>query len=106
MTISCFFFFAFSFPRSQLTGGKLRVAWESGRFFLADSEPMNNGNWHWAELKWMGSELWLNTDYGHHEKTVPIESKISGLFPVKISLGGLETAGPNLTALIGCMKVG
>ncbi|XP_045034928.1 protocadherin-like wing polarity protein stan isoform X2 [Daphnia magna] len=82
--------------------GKLSITWESGQFSLADTEPLNDGKWHWAELKWMQGELWLNTDYGLYEKTVPVDSKLTGLMPARVVLGRLETA--NTTGLIGCIK--
>ena len=88
---------------AQTIGGKLSVAWESGQFTLADTEPLNDGKWHWAELKWMQGELWLNTDYGLYEKTVPVDSKLTGLMPTKVVLGRLETT--NTTGFIGCIKV-
>ena len=71
----------------QTIGGKLSVAWESGQFTLADTEPLNDGKWHWAELKWMQGELWLKTDYELYEKTVPVDSKLTGLIPTKVVLG-------------------
>lgn len=92
-----------SFYLLKTIGGKLSVSWESGQFTLVDSEPLNDGKWHWAELKWMQGELWLNTDYGLYEKTVPVESKLTGLLPSKVILGWLETA--NTTGLVGCIKV-
>ena len=51
----------------------------------------------------MQGELWLNTDYGLYEKTVPVESKLTGILPAKVILGRLETS--NATGLIGCIKV-
>lgn len=87
----------------QTIDGKLSITWESGQFSLADTEPLNDGKWHWAELKWMQGELWLNTDYGLYEKTVPVDSKLTGLMPTRVVLGRLETV--NTTGLIGCIKV-
>lgn len=52
----------------------------------------------------MQGELWLNTDYGLYEKTVPVESKLTGLLPAKVILGKLESSD-NITGLIGCIKV-
>jgi len=94
----------------QLTdGGRLAVRWESGEFELAQvAEPaMDDGKWHWTELKWMNDELWLNVDYGHYEKTVAIESKLQGLVVAKVSIGGVQdlTDAPvGLQGLVGCVK--
>lgn len=82
----------------------MSVSWESGQFTLVEAEPLNDGKWHWAELKWMQGELWLNTDYGLYEKTVPVESKLNGLLPARVTIGWLEGAD-NLTGLVGCIKV-
>lgn len=65
---------------------------------------MSDGKWHSAELKWMQGELWLNTDYGYHEKTVPVDSKLVGLEVTKVSIGGLNDDEDPFIGLIGCIK--
>ena len=75
---------------------------------MSDAEAVDDGKWHTVELKWMQGELWLNLDYGLHEKTVAVESRLQGLHVDKVSVGGLETAGSepaNIIPFIGCIKV-
>ena len=85
----------------------MSISWESGQFIMKDTEPLNDGKWHLVELKWMLGELWLNTDYGLHEKTVPVDSKLQGLYVEQVSVGGLQDPEPkvNIEPFIGCIKV-
>lgn len=74
---------------------------------MKDSELLNDGKWHLVELKWMLGELWLNTDYGLYEKTVPVDSKLQGLYVEQVSVGGLQDPEPKVSIepFIGCIKV-
>ena len=94
-----------NFASVQLADGRLKVRWESGEFNLTDSEPLSDGKWHATELKWMHGELWLSTDYGHHEKTVPVDSKLNGLEVTKVSVGGVnDNDADDVIGLVGCIK--
>jgi Laminin G domain len=87
----------------QMSNGKIQLHWQS-TIHVLESEPLNNGKWHFLEIKWMQGEVWLSVDNGYYEKTVAVDTKLQGLSVIKVSVGGLE--GTRTTdSLVGCIKV-
>jgi hypothetical protein len=87
----------------QMSNGKIQLHWQS-TIHVLESELLNNGKWHFLEIKWMQGEVWLSVDNGYYEKTVAVDTKLQGLSVIKVSVGGLE--GTRTTdSLVGCIKV-
>ena len=83
--------------------GKIQLDLQSAIHIL-ESEQLNNGKWHFLEIKWMQGEVWISVDYGYYEKTVAVDSSFQGLSVIKVSLGGLEDTRTT-DSLVGCIKV-
>ncbi|XP_049833037.1 protocadherin-like wing polarity protein stan isoform X1 [Schistocerca gregaria] len=69
---------------------------------------VSDGKWHHVEIKWMSGEVWINLDYGQRETTVPISSKIQGLYVNRIQIGGPDLSFGSLTTDLayfeGCIQ--
>ena len=56
--------------------------------FELESSFVSDGHWHNIVVKWMAKEVWLNLDYGQHERTFAEFSPLSAKMVTKIVIGG------------------
>lgn len=78
-----------------LKNGIMHYIYNNEQMYLAGSN-MADGRWHRIEIRWLGTEIAISTDYGQRTSVVPMAHKIQGLYVGKIVIGSPESLFGNL----------
>ncbi|XP_045488378.1 protocadherin-like wing polarity protein stan isoform X3 [Pieris rapae] len=84
-----------------LKSGLLHYSYNGDTMFLP-STTLADGNWHRIEIKWMGTDISVNIDYGLRNALLPmLANKIQGQYIGKILIGGPDTTAGILSSDVG-----
>lgn len=69
-----------------------------------------DGTWHRLEIKWLGTDISVNIDYGLKQALLPmLANKIQGQYIGKILIGGPDSTAGLLASEVGyfegCIQV-
>ncbi|XP_066994105.2 protocadherin-like wing polarity protein stan [Anabrus simplex] len=84
----------------SLASGQVQYSY-NGEVFTLRNGFVSDGKWHHIEVKWMSGEIWINLDYNQREMTMPVASKLQGLYVGKILIGGPDSTVGSLNTDYG-----
>ncbi|KAJ0179731.1 hypothetical protein K1T71_004322 [Dendrolimus kikuchii] len=85
----------------SLKSGLLHYSYNGESMFLPTT-TLSDGNWHRVEIKWLGTEISVNVDYGLRNVLLPmLANKIQGQYIGKILIGGPDSTAGLLASDVG-----
>lgn len=73
----------------------------NGDSVTLESNSISDGEWHYLDIRWLGTEITLSLDYDQRRSVIPFSAKIQGLYVGKILIGGPDSSIGSLYADYG-----